>query len=533
MPELRLENSLVDERYEVLERLGLGSYAEIFVARDRLASGTEIVLKALNTSLQGTPEEDLEATLVDNFQNEAVALDTVRHPHVILRLGHGSAADLRGVPFHYLALEYMPGGDLLRLCKSREGSRLKLPEALFYFRQVCEALAYAHEMGIIHRDLKPNNLLLSKDTLTLKVADFGVAKITSADNTEITRVGAGIYAPPEHHPDQIENEPGVPRGRLTAAADIYSLAKSFYTVVAGRAPSQFVRRRITSLDVRIANEMWAGPLLEVLGRATADEPSQRYASVIEFWSDLANVAALGLPSEEMETQVRPRLKVVPGDLPVSPERPEFEHILASSQVRVRVGSLDRRSSSDPVLLPRRDLRSEPVIDSRDGRRQPRIVVPIARPMPPAPVATSDVAAEPSSASAAEEKETQWWVPALSVRESFSARMRRQVFLILIAVAFVGLLASVFRVAQTWRGPVSEVEVISLNLNVRSGPSNQYSIVGTIPKGTRHRLIGKSDNGWVRIEVSQWNESLPHDQSQKSGWVNGADEYVSIVASRRW
>jgi len=154
-------------------------------------------------------------------------------------------------------------------------------------------------------------------------------------------------------------------------------------------------------------------------------------------------------------------------------------------------------------------------------------------MPPVPVGTSDVAVEPSAASAAEEKETQWWVPALSVRESFSARMRRQLFLILIAVAFVGLLASVFRVAQTWRGPVSEVEVISLNLNVRSGPSNQYSIVGTIPKGTRHRLIGKSDNGWVRIEVSQWNESLPHDQSQKSGWVNGADEYVSIVASRRW
>lgn len=532
MPELRLENSLVDERYEVRERLGLGSYAEIFVARDRHASGAEIVLKALNTSLQGTPEEDLEKTLVDNFQNEAVALDTVRHPHVILRLGHGSAADLRGVPFHYLALEYMPGGDLLRLCKSREGSRLRLPEALFYFRQVCEALAYAHEMGIIHRDLKPNNFLLSRDALTLKVADFGVAKITSADNTEITRVGAGIYAPPEHHPDQLEDEPGVSRGRLTAAADIYSLAKSFYTVVAGRAPSQFVRRRITSLDVRIANEMWAAPLLEVLGRATADEPSQRYASVIEFWSDLANVAALGLPSEEIETQVRPRLKVVPGDLPISPERPEFEHVLASSEVRVRVGSMARRSSSEPVLLPRRESRAD-AIDTRDGRRQPRIVIPVAKPIPPVSVATSEVAAETSAEPAGEEKETQWWVPALSVRESFSARMRRQVFLILIAVAFVGLLASVFRVAQSWRAPISEVEVISLNLNVRSGPNNQYSIVGTIPKGSRHRLIGKSDNGWVRIEVSQWNESLPHDQSQKSGWVNGADEYVSIVASRRW
>ena len=179
MPELRLEQSLVDDRYEVRERLGLGSYAEIFVAYDRQASGEEIVIKALNTSLQGTPDGELERTLIENLQNEAIALDTVRHPHVILRLGHGTAADLRGVPFHYLVLEYMSGGDLLHFCRKRPGYALKLPEALFYFRQVCEGLAYAHEQGIIHRDLKPNNFLLDADHQTLKVADFGVAKLSS------------------------------------------------------------------------------------------------------------------------------------------------------------------------------------------------------------------------------------------------------------------------------------------------------------------------------------------------------------------
>lgn len=87
MPELKLEHSLVDDRYEVRERLGLGSYAEIWVARDQHGGGMEVVLKALNTTLQGTPDADLERTLIENFQNEAIALDTVRHPHVILRLG--------------------------------------------------------------------------------------------------------------------------------------------------------------------------------------------------------------------------------------------------------------------------------------------------------------------------------------------------------------------------------------------------------------------------------------------------------------
>ncbi|HKC89628.1 MAG TPA: protein kinase, partial [Blastocatellia bacterium] len=179
MPELKLENSLVDDRYEVAERLSRGSFAEIFVARDREADKMEVVLKALNTSLQGTPDADLERTLIENFQNEAVALDAVRHPHVILRWGHGAAADLRGTPFYYLSLEYMPGGDLLKLCRSRPGAALPLDEALFYFKQACEALAYAHDKGIIHRDLKPNNFLLSADHRTLKIADFGVAKIAT------------------------------------------------------------------------------------------------------------------------------------------------------------------------------------------------------------------------------------------------------------------------------------------------------------------------------------------------------------------
>src|SRR5262245_34698912 len=169
MPELKLENSLVDGRYEVFERLGRGSYSEIFVARDRQAGGMEVVIKALNTSLQGTPDVDLERTLIENFQNEAIALDAVRHSNVILRLGHGTAADLRRVPFHYLVLEYLPGGDLLRLCRERPRNSLRLEEALSYFKQASEALAFAHSHGIIHRDLKPNNFLLTADHHTLKI----------------------------------------------------------------------------------------------------------------------------------------------------------------------------------------------------------------------------------------------------------------------------------------------------------------------------------------------------------------------------
>src|SRR5437879_6382839 len=115
MSELKLQQSRLDGRYDILECLGRGSYAEIYVADDKAAAEggdpRTVVIKALNLFLQDAPDEDLERTLVANFQNEAVALDRVRHPNVINRLGHGTALDLSGTTFHYIVLEYLPGGD--------------------------------------------------------------------------------------------------------------------------------------------------------------------------------------------------------------------------------------------------------------------------------------------------------------------------------------------------------------------------------------------------------------------------------------
>src|SRR5437868_11129961 len=113
MSELKLQQSRLDGRYDIIECLGRGSYAEIYVATDNAApegAPHTIVIKALNLYLQDAPDPELERTLVANFQNEAVALDRVRHPNVINRLGHGTAIDLAGTTFHYIVLEYVAGG---------------------------------------------------------------------------------------------------------------------------------------------------------------------------------------------------------------------------------------------------------------------------------------------------------------------------------------------------------------------------------------------------------------------------------------
>src|SRR5947209_16126156 len=197
MTELKLLQCRLDGRYDIEDCLGRGSYAEIYVARDRAATDERfrtVVVKALNVMLQGDQDPELERTLIQNFQNEATALDRVRHPNIISRLGHGTAIDLNGTAFHYIVLEYMAGGDLGARCRQQS---LSLDRALFYLKQVCSGLAHAHDCGVIHRDIKPQNLLLKADGQIVKIADFGVAKLDATEGA-ITRVATNIYAPPEH-----------------------------------------------------------------------------------------------------------------------------------------------------------------------------------------------------------------------------------------------------------------------------------------------------------------------------------------------
>lgn len=539
MPELRLENSLVDERYEVRERLGLGSYAEIWVAYDHFAQQREVVLKALNTSLQGTPDADLERTLVENFQNEAVALDTVRHPHVILRLGHGTAADLRGVPFHYLVLEYMSGGDLLRLCRQQAGNRLPLDKALYHFKQACEALAYAHSQGIIHRDVKPNNLLMSADHQTLKVADFGVAKLTTGEEAEITRVGAGIYAPPEHHPDEATGRVE----RLTASADVYSLAKSVYTVVCGRAPSQFACQTITALPAELQGEAWAADLLRVLRRATALDPEDRHATVIEFWSELANVAILAQEAEA-ETQVRPRLNVSKFDVPTTPAQPEFNPILASSgsQAAVATVAVVAQAEIAPPIASRQPIVNgfapPPSAVPAGHTSKPKIVVDLKPAKPAAPVVSPPLQNGNVARPPAIKPANAPTVAARALRFVFTGFVRQLLFRSLLAIALLVCLRLGFHYVRDNGlplpvGATSRIEVVADNLYVRTGPNMREAALGVVAQGTRHRVLTENESGWLRIEVSAWNEAEPHANDQRQGWVNGNPRNVKVIGRRWW
>jgi serine/threonine protein kinase len=515
MSDLKLQQCRLDGRYDIMDCLGRGSYAEIYVARDiAAAEGAPqmVVIKALNLQLQGAIDEDLERTLIENFQNEAVALDRVRHPNIINRLGHGTAIDLTGVTFHYLVLEYMPGGELAALCRQKP---LPLDRALFYLEQVCAGLAHAHECGVIHRDIKPQNLLLTADHQIIKIADFGVAKLEATEGA-ITRVGTNVYAAPEHNPlvqtGQLNLESlSTGQAQLTPAADIFSLAKTTYTMLAGESPRRFSQSQITELPEQIAGRPWARQVLRVLKRATETQPVRRYQSVQEFWDELSDAALppTQLLSQPEAIEAKPtttgNLLAQAGTIPAAPPRPRFDSRRVLEQTQARGNGLQR----------------------------PRIVVPFGESETP-PVA------QPLARKSAQEIIEDF--PDVPPRfDTFKApqpafggagRGKRWLVAFLLIITFTGMLfATHFYIRSrlgrstpntpTTNRPQSDIgregTIVQTDVNLRSGPGRNNSSNGIAEQGSRIKVLNTNDE-WYEIEVLEHGRERSSNSADR-GWMN--------------
>ena len=506
MSELKLQQSRLDGRYDILECLGRGSYAEIYVATDNAATNgapSMIVIKALNLYLQEAPDAELERTLVANFQNEAVALDRVRHPNVINRLGHGTAIDLSGTTFHYIVLEYLPGGDLFALTKTRP---LPLSKALSYLEQVCSGLAHAHKCGVIHRDIKPQNLLLTADKEVVKIADFGVARLDGTDGA-ITRVGTNIYSAPEHNPlvqtGQLDTGGlRMPHEHLTPAADIYSLAKTTYTLLAGESPRRFAQHALTELPLHLREQPWSRSVLRVLEKATQNRPEARFQTVEEFWDEMADASLPPTRPLQMvpaETQRRkPSM-----DLSVEPEEEFTEAAPPRPHFKV-------------------PAQQEAVLDTLDTLKRPRIVVAINREVQRQMEMRERRELEVERKERRPEKPTP---PLDSVLPR--GKKRRALVAIGLILAFSGMLLATHKYVTTRWNPLApaaqNVEigrqgVTTTDVNLRpvaSSANNQP--IGLAESGSRVKVLS-ADNNWYEVQVVEHGRPKIDPYSSDRGWI---------------
>jgi serine/threonine protein kinase len=518
MAELKLQQSRLDGRYDVLECLGRGSYAEIYVAKDNAApegAPTTVVIKALNIFLQETPDAELERTLVANFQNEAVALDRVRHPNVINRLGHGTAIDLAGTTFHYIVLEYLPGGDMLALSRHHP---LSIEKTLFYLEQVCSGLAHAHQCGVIHRDIKPQNLLLTADRKIVKIADFGVARFEATEGA-ITRVGTNIYSAPEHNPlvqtSQLDTGSLVTTiVNLTPAADIYSLAKTTYSLLAGEAPRRFAHHSIRELPPAISIEYWSVPVLRVLEKATQRRAEDRYQTMQEFWDELADAAlppTRPLSAENLKPERKPssELSVDPEDITEAPPRARFELAQAPELVHASLEPSKRPRIVVPVSRIQERLMGAESVAARTAARD--IVAGF-----PDQLRSQSRNGKPSS--------VQVQSPPLP------RRPRRFLVALLLILSFSGMLLATHKyVTSQWnplRRTVGLPEVFvagsegvtTTDVNLRVGPSSSSQTIGLAENGSRVKLLSENNN-WYEIQVVTHGRPKTDQFLSDRGWIN--------------
>jgi len=511
MSELKLQQSRLDGRYDILECLGRGSYAEIYVAIDNAAAEgapRTIVIKALNLYLQDAPDAELEQTLVTNFQNEAVALDRVRHPNVINRLGHGTAIDLAGTTFHYIVLEYLPGGDLFQLTKSRP---LPIKRALHYLEQVCSGLAHAHKCGVIHRDIKPQNLLLTADKEIVKIADFGVARLDNSEGA-ITRVGTNIYSAPEHNPQMHTGQLDATGLRLrhthlTPAADIYSLAKTTYTLLAGESPRRFAQNALTELPLHLSHEPWARAVLRVLEKATQNHPEARYQTVEEFWDDIADAS-------------------LPPTLPLKLVSPEMQ-------------TLRRKPSQDLSVQPREEFTEAapprahfevpgPVLSEIDRQKRPRIVVPINLEARREMHARQELETGQYHNAVTSGRSERSRPPVDSVLPA--SRKRRALVALGLILAFSGMLLATHKYVTTRWNPLTPVAqnvepvvigrqgVTTTDVNLRPVANAANLPIGLAESGSRVKVLS-ADSNWYEVQVVEHGRPKTDPYSSDRGWIN--------------
>jgi serine/threonine-protein kinase len=258
-------------RYELGERLGLGGMSTVVVAFDTRLE-RYVAIKLLAEHLAD------DAQFVARFRREAMAAARLVHPNIVQVYDFGlDEASGR----HYIVMERIVGPSGAQVLRDR--GHLPVDEAVDWIAQACRGLEYAHRNGLVHRDVKPGNLLLSEGDGTIKLADFGIAKIAS-DESSITQVGSVLGTAAYLAPEQAAGEEAGP------AADLYGLGVVAYQLLSGRLP--YEAASLTELALKQQREVppplhhldpAIPPALSVaVERALALSPRKRYATADEM-----------------------------------------------------------------------------------------------------------------------------------------------------------------------------------------------------------------------------------------------------------
>ncbi len=273
-------------RYQVEKELGKGAMGIVYMGKDPKI-GRTVAIKTMALSQEFEPDE--LTSVKERFFREAETAGRLTHPHIVSIYDAGEEHDLA-----YIAMEFIKGHDLTKHTKAN--NLLAMPEVLRLVADAADALDYAHSNGVVHRDIKPANMMLVEATQTIKLMDFGIARI--ADSSK-TKTGMVLGTPSYMSPEQLAGK------RVDGRSDLFSLGVTLYQLLTGTLP--FQADSMATLMFKIANEPHppAGGLRPdlppkvnvVIDRALHKDMEQRYQRGSELARDLRFIlSGLGGPT---------------------------------------------------------------------------------------------------------------------------------------------------------------------------------------------------------------------------------------------
>lgn len=280
-----LLDSVVNDTYKIVRKLGEGGYGAVYEATD-VTLRRRVAIKVM------LPSRAKNREYVAKFLREARTAAQLSHPNVVAVHGVGFDARLK---VHFLAMEYVEGRTLHDVLQER--GPLPAEEAIEYIAQSCRGLAAAHERNIIHRDIKPGNLMITPDG-TIKIADFGLAKVYDPNADQSTVIGTPYFMPPEQFEGKAKD------GRT----DIYALGVTFYYMLtmerphSGSGPAQILLSIMTKDPKSILEHNAELPegLWPIVNRMIHRDLGTRYSDCTDIVRDLDNLMGTTADDDDLE-----------------------------------------------------------------------------------------------------------------------------------------------------------------------------------------------------------------------------------------
>jgi serine/threonine-protein kinase len=256
-------------RYELSRLLGKGAMGAVYLANDPTIR-RQVAIKTLMLNELGDDREELR----DRFLREAETAGRLQHPNIVTVYDVGEDGDLA-----YIAMDYVPGGTLADW--THADRLLELASLYEIMERTCDALGYAHQQGVIHRDIKPGNILYNPEDMSVKVTDFGIARLADYSRT---KTGAIIGSPYYMSPEQVSGN------KVGPSTDLYSLGVTFYQLLCGSLP--FEADSLAQLAWQITNKPHRniGKIRKGLPRSASriinialkKDPGERFANAAEM-----------------------------------------------------------------------------------------------------------------------------------------------------------------------------------------------------------------------------------------------------------